>query len=247
MQAALSIETIKRRHGKRYAASYSKIRETLPTIESSVPFAKAFEVLTSTTKAKFDESVEVSIRLGVDPTQSDQMIRGAVTLPHGLGKKSVIVVFAKGEKAKEATAAGADFVGADDLIEKINGGWQDFTSVVATPDMMGTVSKLGRVLGPRGLMPNPKVGTVTFDLAKTIPEMKKGRAEFRVEKAGVVQTSVGKFSFGAEKLVENFNSLMEQIMRAKPASLKGHYILSIFISSTMGPGIRVDHQEFLTK
>jgi large subunit ribosomal protein L1 len=175
------------------------------------------------------------------------MVRGAVTLPNGLGTKSVIVVIAKGDKAKEATTAGADFVGAEDMIEKINGGWQDFTSVVATPDMMGIVSKLGRVLGPRGLMPNPKVGTVTFDIGKTVSELKKGRAEFRVEKAGIVQCAIGKMSFGAQKLQENYQVLMDSILRAKPQSLKGHYIHSIYISSAMGPGIRIDHQEYLTK
>lgn len=247
MEPAIKVEDVKKKQGKRYATSLSKIRQTLATRDTATPFAKAFELLASAQKAKFDESVEISLRLGVDPTQADQMVRGAVTLPNGLGKSSVIVVIAKGDKQKEATAAGADFVGAEDMIEKINGGWQEFTSLVATPDMMGIVSKLGRVLGPRGLMPNPKTGTVTFDISKTVTELKKGRAEFRVEKAGIVQTSIGKLSFGAAKLIENYQTLMEAILRAKPQSLKGHYILSIYISTTMGPSVRIDHQEYLTK
>lgn len=241
------IDEIKKKQGKRYAASLKKLREAIATRDTMVPVQKAFETLAGFSKPKFDEAVEVAIRLGVDPTQADQMVRGAVTLPHGLGTKSVIVVIAKGDKAKEATTAGADFVGAEDMVEKINGGWQDFTSVVATPDMMGVVSKLGRVLGPRGLMPNPKVGTVTFDIAKTVTELKKGRAEFRVEKAGIVQTSIGKFSFGAQKLQENYQAIIEAILRAKPQSLKGHYIHSIYISTAMGPSVRIDHQEYLSK
>lgn len=245
--AKFDLDEVKKKQGKRYATSLKKIRETIATRDTPVSVQAAFEAINSFAKTKFDESIEVAVRLGVDPTQADQMVRGAVTLPHGLGTKSVIVVIAKGDKAKEATTAGADFVGAEDMIEKINGGWQDFTSVVATPDMMGLVSKLGRVLGPRGLMPNPKVGTVTFDLNKTVTELKKGRAEFRVEKAGVVHASVGKMSFGAQKLQENYQTLMDALMRAKPQSLKGHYIHSIYVSSAMGPSIRIDHQEYLTK
>lgn len=245
--AKLDFDLIKKRQGKRYSASLKKLRETVSARDAMVAVQAAFEKLASFSKAKFDESVEVAIRLGVDPTQADQMVRGAVTLPHGLGTKSVIVVIAKGDKAKEASAAGADFVGAEDVVDKINGGWQDFTSVVATPDMMGIVSKLGRVLGPRGLMPNPKVGTVTFDLAKTVNELKKGRAEFRVEKAGIVHASVGKLSFGAQKLQENYQTVIDAILRAKPQSVKGHYIHSIYITSSMGPSIRIDHQEYLAK
>ncbi len=244
-KAAPKFEEARIKHGKRYAASLSKIREQVEASDTMVTYPKAFEVLSGTTKTKFDESVVVAVRLNVDPKQADQMVRGAVTLPHGLGKTSKVVVFAKGEKAKEAETAGADFVGAEDLVEKINGGWQDFTSVVATPDMMGTVSKLGKVLGPRGLMPNPKVGTVTFDLAKTIQELKKGRAEFRVEKAGIIQASVGKLSFGKDKLSENFKALMDTIIRLKPQSVKGNYITSIYTSSSMGPSVRIDPTEFM--
>ena len=246
MQAAMTQEYLKEKHGKRYAKAVKSVSDSLEgNLETAVPYQKAFEILEKTAKAKFDESVEVAIRLGVDPKQADQMVRGAVALPHGLGKKAVVVVIAKGDKAKEAEKAGADFVGAEDLIDKINGGWQDFSSVVATPDVMGIVSKLGRVLGPRGLMPNPKVGTVTFDVTKAVQELKKGRVEFRVEKAGIIQCSVGKLSFGAQKLAENFMSLMEQILKAKPQTAKGAYILSLYVSTTMGPSVRVDFQEFL--
>ncbi len=247
MQSALKqdeIKAIKLKRGKRFSQSLSQIRAAVP-LETSVDIVKALEVVLAAPKAKFDETVDVAIRLGVDPKHADQMVRGATSLPHGLGKKSVVVVFAKGEKAQEAEKAGADFVGADDLVEKILGGMQDFTSVVATPDMMGVVSKLGRVLGPRGLMPNPKVGTVTFDLAKTIGELKKGRAEFRVEKAGIVHTPIGKASFGVEKLAENFAVLMEAIMRAKPQTSKGHYVLSLYVSTSMGPSVKVDHSKFV--
>ena len=247
MQAALSVDelkSIKVKRGKRFAQSLSQLRAAVP-VESSVDMAKALELILATPRAKYDETVDVAIRLGVDPKQADQMVRGAATLPHGLGKKSVIVVFAKGEKAQEAQKAGADFVGADDLVEKILGGMTDFTSVVATPDMMGVVSKLGRVLGPRGLMPNPKVGTVTFDLAKTISELKKGRAEFRVEKAGIIHSAIGKVSFGVQKLNENFDALMEVVMRAKPQTSKGHYVLSIYLSTSIGPSVKVDHSKYL--
>lgn len=247
MSAAEKLE-VKLKRGKRYAASLSEIRKSVSRRDESVDFSKAFDALLAMPKkAKFDETVEVAIRLGVDPKQADQMVRGATTLPHGLGKTAVVVVFAKGEKANEATKAGADFVGADDLVEKILGGFQDFTSVVATPDMMGVVSKLGRVLGPRGLMPNPKIGTVTFDLTKTVQELKKGRAEFRVEKAGIIHCPVGKVSFGADKLKENFQALMDAILRAKPSTAKGPYINSIYLSTTMGPSVRIEHLSFLDK
>jgi large subunit ribosomal protein L1 len=198
------------------------------------------QILKDTAKAKFDESVDMAIRLGVNPKHSDQMVRGTVALPHGVGKAVRVLVFAKGEKEKEARDAGADFVGADDLAEKITGGWTDFDKAIATPDMMGTVGKLGKILGPRGLMPNPKVGTVTFEVGRAVKELKAGRVEFKVEKTGIVHTTVGKASFAPEKLKENVLALMDVIIRAKPASSKGTYLKSIAISTTMGPGIKLD-------
>ena len=198
------------------------------------------QILKDTAKAKFDESVDMAIRLGVNPKHSDQMVRGTVALPHGVGKKVRVLVFAKGEKEKEARDAGADFVGADDLVEKITGGWTDFDKAVATPDMMGTVGRLGKILGPRGLMPNPKVGTVTFEVSRAVKELKAGRVEFKVEKTGIVHTTVGKASFAPEKLKENVLALMDVIIRAKPASSKGTYLKSVAISTTMGPGIKLD-------
>jgi large subunit ribosomal protein L1 len=190
--------------------------------------------------ANFDESVDVAVRLGVDPKHADQMVRGAVVLPHGTGKINRVLVFAKGEKVSEAEAAGADFVGGDDLVAKINEGWLDFDTVIATPDMMGQVGRLGRVLGPRGLMPNPKVGTVTFDVNKAVSEAKAGKVEFRVEKAGIVHAQVGKKSFGDPELAGNVRSLVGALVKAKPAAAKGTYLRSITLSSTMGPGIKVD-------
>lgn len=190
--------------------------------------------------AKFDESVDIAVRLGVNPKHADQMVRGATVLPHGLGKAVRVLVFAKGDKAAEAEAAGADFVGADDLVQKVQDGWLDFDTVVATPDMMGQVGRLGRVLGPRGLMPNPKVGTVTFDVTKAITEVKAGKVEFRVEKAGIVHAPVGKRSFDADKLHDNAKALIGALLRAKPASAKGQYLRSVTLSSTMGPGIKID-------
>jgi len=198
------------------------------------------QLLKETGKAKFDESVDMAIRLGVNPKHSDQMVRGTVALPHGVGKSVRVLVFAKGEKEKEAKDAGADFVGAEDLVEKITGGWTDFDKAIATPDMMGTVGKLGKILGPRGLMPNPKVGTVTFDVSRAVRELKAGRVEFKVDKTGIVHTTVGKISFPAEKLKDNVMALMDVIIRAKPASSKGTYMKSIAISTTMGPGIKLD-------
>ncbi|MDD5169472.1 MAG: 50S ribosomal protein L1, partial [Syntrophales bacterium] len=180
------------------------------------------------------------IRLGVNPQHADQMVRGSVVLPHGLGKSVRVLAFAKGEKEKEALDAGADIVGADDIIEKIKGGWLDFDRVVATPDMMGSVGKLGKILGPRGLMPNPKVGTVTFDIGKAVTELKAGKVEFRVEKAGIVHTPVGKVSFGPDKLMENIMAVIEMVIKLKPASSKGAYVKGISLSSTMGPGVNVD-------
>jgi len=190
--------------------------------------------------ANFDESVDVAVRLGVDPKHADQMVRGAVVLPHGTGKTNRVLVFARGEKLTEAEQAGADFVGGDDLVAKINEGWLDFDTVVATPDMMGQVGRLGRVLGPRGLMPNPKVGTVTFDVSKAVREAKAGKVEFRAEKAGIVHAQVGKRSFGETELVGNVRSLVGALVKAKPAAAKGIYLRSITLSSTMGPGIKVD-------
>jgi large subunit ribosomal protein L1 len=190
--------------------------------------------------ANFDESVDVAVRLGVDPKHADQMVRGAVVLPHGTGKTNRVLVFAKGEKVSEAEQAGADFVGGDDFVAKINEGWLDFDTVIATPDMMGQVGRLGRVLGPRGLMPNPKVGTVTFDVSKAVREAKAGKVEFRVEKAGIVHAQVGKKSFGETELTGNVKSLVGALVKAKPPAAKGTYLRSITLSSTMGPGIKVD-------
>ena len=204
------------------------------------PLREAVEIVVKSTRAKFDETVEAAIRLGVNPQHADQMVRGSVVLPHGLGKSVRVLAFAKGEKEKEALDAGADFVGADDIIEKIKGGWLEFDRVVATPDMMGSVGKLGKILGPRGLMPNPKVGTVTFEVGKTVTELKAGKVEFRVEKAGIVHTPVGKVSFGAEKLMENIMAVIETVIKLKPASSKGTYMKGISLSSTMGPGVKVD-------
>jgi large subunit ribosomal protein L1 len=184
--------------------------------------------------------VDVAFRLGVDPRHADQMVRGSVILPHGTGKTTRVLVFAKGDKEKEAQEAKADFVGAEDIAEKIQGGWLDFDKVIATPDMMGLVGKLGRILGPRGLMPNPKLGTVTFDVAKTVGEMKAGRIEFRVDKTGIVHSSVGRASFGKEKLQDNLKALLEVVWKLKPSSSKGTYIKGVALSSTMGPGVRID-------
>jgi len=188
----------------------------------------------------FDESVDVAIRLGVDPRKADQMVRGSVFLPHGTGRTIRVLVFAKGQKEKEAIDAGADYAGGDELIEKISGRWLDFDKTIATPDMMSSVGKLGKILGPRGLMPNPKVGTVTFDIEKTVKEIKSGKVEFKVEKAGIVHVAVGKVSFGVEKLLENIRALLEVIVRAKPSTSKGVYLKSIALSTTMGPGVKID-------
>ncbi|MGB5547423.1 MAG: 50S ribosomal protein L1 [Polyangiales bacterium] len=190
--------------------------------------------------ANFDESVDLAVRLGVDPKHADQMVRGAVVLPHGTGKTNRVLVFAKGEKVTEAEEAGADFVGGDDFVAKINEGWLEFDTVIATPDMMGQVGRLGRVLGPRGLMPNPKVGTVTFDVSKAVREAKAGKVEFRVEKAGIVHAQIGKKSFGDSELAGNVKSLVDALVKAKPAAAKGTYLRTITLSSTMGPGIKID-------
>ncbi len=201
---------------------------------------EGLQLLKGTARAKFDESVDMAIRLGVNPKHSDQMVRGTVVLPNGVGKSVKVLVFAKGEKEKEAKEAGADFVGAEDLVEKITAGWTDFDKAIATPDMMGTVGKLGKILGPRGLMPNPKVGTVTFDVSRAVKELKAGRVEFKVDKTGIVHTTVGKISFEPDRLKENIQALMEVILRAKPSSSKGTYLKTIAISTTMGPGIKLD-------
>ena len=201
---------------------------------------EALELLKKNSFVKFDETVDVSVRLGVDPRKADQMIRGAVVLPNGLGKSIRVLVFAKGEKAQEAEAAGADYVGGEDLTEKIQGGWFDFDTAIAAPDMMGIVGKIGRLLGPRGLMPNPKVGTVTMDLARAVQEAKSGKIEYRVEKAGIIHAPVGKVSFDAEKLKENILSLLDVLNKAKPSTSKGTYLKKISLSSTMGAGINLD-------
>ena len=202
---------------------------------------EALELTVKTSKAKFDETIELAIRLGVDPRHADQQVRGAVVLPHGTGKKVKVLVFAKGEKAKEAEAAGAEYVGADELATKIQKeNWFDFDVVVATPDMMGVVGRLGRVLGPKGLMPNPKSGTVTFDLTRAVADIKAGKVEYRVDKTSIVHVPIGKASFGAEKLGENYRVLVEAVIKAKPAAAKGQYIKSVSVSSTMGPGIKIN-------
>jgi large subunit ribosomal protein L1 len=203
----------------------------------------AMKLVKETAVRKFDESVDAAINLGVDPKHADQVVRGAVVLPHGMGKSVKIAVFAKGDKAKEAEAAGADIVGAEDLAERIQGGFMDFDKVIASPDMMGVVGRLGKVLGPRGLMPNPKVGTVTMDLARAVKEQKAGKVEFRVEKAGIVHVPFGKASFEAQKLKDNFNAIMEIIFKAKPQTAKGVYLKNVTVSTTMGPGIKLDLAE----
>lgn len=223
------------RRGKRIIAAKAKVEPT-----KRYTLKEATEMVVSLAGVKFDETVDAAVRLGVNPAHADQMVRGSVVLPNGLGKTVRVLVFAKGDKEKEALDAGADMVGNDEIIEKIKGGWMEFDRVIATPDMMGSVGKIAKILGPRGLMPNPKVGTVTFDIANAVKELKAGKVEFRVEKAGIVHSPVGKVSFGAEKLYENVNALLETIIKLKPASSKGTYIKSIALSSTMGAGVRID-------
>jgi len=222
---------------KRYGAAAKQIDQA-----KAYSVEEALETVKAGAKAKFDETVDMSIRLGVDPKHADQMVRGAVVLPNGIGKSVRVLVFAKGEKEREAREAGADHVGAEDLIEKIQGGWLDFDSAIATPDLMGQVGKLGKVLGPRGLMPNPKIGTVSFDIARAVREAKAGKVEFRVDKAGNVHVLIGKASFPADRLAANAMAMIEAIMRAKPAAAKGNYLRTLTVSSTMGPGVRVDVQ-----
>ena len=219
-----------------------KATETLIDRTKTYSVDEAMEIVKQAPAAKFDESVDLSLRLGVDPKHADQMVRGAIVLPHGIGKTVRVAVFAKGEKEREAREAGADVVGAEDLVEKIQGGFMDFDSTIATPDLMGQVGRLGKVLGPRGLMPNPKMGTVTFDVARAVREVKAGKVEFRVDKAGNVHVQVGRKSFPQESLVANAMALLEAIVKAKPAASKGVYLRSLTLSTTMGPGIPVDAQ-----
>jgi len=224
------------KRGKKYVESIKKVDRQ----KRYSDIVEAMKIVKDMTTTKFDASVDVAVRLGVDPRHADQMVRGAVVLPHGIGKTVRVLVFAQGEKEKEAREAGADFVGADDLVQKINEGWFDFDKVIATPDMMGKVGRLGRVLGPRGLMPNPKVGTVTTDIARAVKETKAGRVEFRVEKAGIVHAPLGRVSFSAEALSENFKALLDLLNKLRPATTKGQYIRSVTISSTMSPGVKID-------
>lgn len=223
-----------RTRGRKYQAARDQVPTRLHSIEEAVPLLQKVKF------TKFDETVEIAVRLGVDPKHSDQMVRGTVVLPHGLGKSKKVLVIAGAEKQREASEAGADEVGGDEVVERIMGGWQDFDAVVATPDMMRAVGRLGKVLGPRGLMPNPKTGTVTLDVAKAVQEIKAGKVEFRVDKAGVVHAPIGKISFEADRLVANARALMETIIKAKPSAAKGRYVKSVTMSSTMGPGVMID-------
>lgn len=233
------------KRGKKYlnakkALEAAKAASETGTEPASFDFAETVKMAIRSAYAKFDETIDIAVRLGVDPRHADQMVRGTVVLPHGTGKTVRVLVFAKGEKEKEALDAGADFVGNDDLIEKIKEGWTEFDKAVATPDVMGTVGKIGKILGPRGLMPNAKSGTVTMDVTKAIKEIKAGKIDFRVEKAGIVHVPLGKVSFGLEKILENASAFLETILRLKPASSKGTYLKGVSISTTMGPGIRAD-------
>ncbi|MBI3128291.1 MAG: 50S ribosomal protein L1 [Candidatus Tectomicrobia bacterium] len=227
-------------HSKRFREAGKKVDR-----EKFYPLDEAVTLVKELAKAKFDETVEIAAKLGVDPRHADQMVRGSVALPHGLGKSERVVAFAKGEKVREAKEAGADFVGAEDLVEKIQGGWLDFERVVATPDVMGLVGRLGRVLGPRGLMPNPKSGTVSFDIGRVVKEIKAGKVEYRTEKAGIIHAPVGKASFPPQALAENIQAVVDALVRAKPSTSKGVYFKSLTVSSTMGPGVKVDHQSLL--
>lgn len=220
--------------GKRYEDALKQINNELYEPQAGL------ELVKNLAKAKFDETIDVAFRLNLDPRHADQQVRGAIVLPHGTGKTQTVLVFAKGEKAKEAEEAGADFVGAEEIVEKIQGGWFGFDVAVATPDMMGVVGRLGKLLGPKGLMPNPKVGTVTFDVAKAIKEIKAGKVEYRVDKTGIVHAPVGKASFTVEMLRENFQALAEAIIKAKPSGAKGQYIKSVSLSSTMGPSVKIN-------
>ena len=220
--------------GKKFAAARQQVPDRPHTVEEAVPLLQRVKF------AKFDETVELAMRLGVDPKHADQMVRGTVVLPHGLGKSKRVLVIAGGEKQKEAEEAGADHVAGEEVVEKIQGGWMDFDAVVATPDMMRAVGRLGKVLGPRGLMPNPKTGTVTVEIARAVREIKAGKVEFRVDKTGIVHVPVGKASFAAQSLIENAHALIDSVVRAKPSAAKGRYLKSVTMSSTMGPGIAID-------
>lgn len=224
-----------RKRGRKHAEAANKVDRS-----RRYPLDEACSLVKAASFAKFDESVDIAVKLGVNPKHADQMVRGALVLPHGVGKSVRVLVFARGEKVQEAEQAGADFVGGEDMVAKVSGGWLDFDTVVATPDMMGQVGKLGRVLGPRGLMPNPKVGTVTFDVGKAVREAKAGKVEFRVEKAGIVHVPVGKCSFDAARLQDNIRALVGALLKAKPSTAKGQYLRSVTLSSTMGPGVSVD-------
>jgi large subunit ribosomal protein L1 len=228
--------------GKKYKAVKEKVDTT-----KQYKLKEAIEKVKQLAYTKFNETVDLAVNLGVDPKKSDQMVRGTVVLPHGRGKKVRIVVFVKGEKAKEAAEAGADYVGAEDLIEKIKGGWLDFDKAVATPDLMGMVSKLGKILGPRGLMPNPKSGTVTFDVGKAVKDIAAGKVDYKTEKAGVVHVPIGKVSFDSQKLIENAKAVLDAIIKAKPSTSKGKYLKKLSISSTMGAGVSVDVSEGITE
>jgi large subunit ribosomal protein L1 len=223
-----------RRTGKRYDKAKAQVENKAYKLEEALPLVKKLA------DAKFDETVEVAMRLGVDPKHADQMVRGTVVLPHGLGKSKKVCVIASGEKIKEAEQAGAEHVGGEELVAKIQEGWLDFDALIATPDVMKSVGKLGKILGPKGLMPNPKTGTVTFDLAKAVREIKAGKVEFRVDKTSIIHTPVGKASFDIDKLLENTKALIDSVVKAKPAASKGKYVRSIYLSSSMGPGVRVD-------
>src|SRR3954449_1360335 len=224
-----------RKHGKKYTAARAQVAaDRTYTIEDAIPLVQKVKF------AKFDETVELTARLGVDPKHADQMVRGTVVLPHGLGKSKKVLAIASGEKQKEASDAGADHVAGEEVVEKISGGWMDFDAVVATPDMMRAVGRLGKVLGPRGLMPNPKTGTVTFEIGNAVKEIKAGKVEFRVDKTGIIHAPLGKTSFASESLVANAHALVDSIVKAKPSAAKGKYLRSVTVSSTMGPGVRID-------
>jgi large subunit ribosomal protein L1 len=220
--------------GKKFRAAAEQVAEKPYTLEEAIPLVQKLKF------TKFDETVEMALRLGVDPKHADQMVRGTVVLPHGLGKTKRVLVIANADKQKEAAEAGADHIGGDEVVDKIQGGWIDFDAVVATPDMMRSVGKLGKVLGPRGLMPNPKTGTVTTDIAKAVREIKAGKVEFRVDKTGIVHAPIGKTSFGTDNLLANAHALVESVIKAKPPAAKGKYLKSVTVSSTMGPGVRID-------